>query len=378
MRTSRFLVAFGLVLIVAFPTSAAAAPDVSADNMAQSLAAEASLGAFQDEAMKRGALGSYRDDATGELVIVVPSNASAFSMPVSPAGVSARLQARDIDPARLARALAKISDLGPELTSGNGASLSSWFNPKLGLVDVAGTVDEGVIKVALGDLWDLIRYRPGISVVPASRNFMDPPFEGGGQAKRVGSTNAYDCTTGFTVKKTSNGARYMLTAAHCGASLSDWISPGSGFTIGTMRFRQNGTTDVALLGDKTYQPVIYTGGGAGTASTVKGASNPVINNTSYCYSGATTLEHCTVTVLSLSTNNCYSGACYTNQMSFQQFGSCPARGGDSGGPFYLDFSFGGFPYIRGTVNASLSDNSLCFGEVWTRLAGAMGVTIVTG
>jgi hypothetical protein len=170
----------------------------------------------------------------------------------------------------------------------------------------------------------------------------------------------------------------MLTAAHCGAGLSSWKSPGTGAAMGIMRLRKNDTTDVAAIGDKTYKAAIYTGDATGVESTVKGASDPVINNLAYCYSGGMTFDQCDVTVLNFSANNCYDGQCYTGQMTFQQYGRCPVQNGDSGAPFYLNFAAGGFPYIRGSVVAFLSDNSICFGERWTRLASAFGLTIVTG
>jgi len=68
--------------------------------------------------------------------------------------------------------------------------------------------------------------------------------------------------------------------------------------------------------------------------------------------------------------------CFSNMMSFSQYGTCPVRGGDSGAPFYLNFSFGGYPYIRGMVTA-YSANA-CFGERWAILSSAFGLTIVTG
>lgn len=230
----------------------------------------------------------------------------------------------------------------------------------------------------LKDFGDLVEYRFGVGVVPLSRNWMAAPFSGGAEAKRVGSVNPFDCSTGFAVRKTSNGGRYMMTAGHCGALNSSWISPGSGHTIGTMRFRQMGPSDLALIGDKTYQPVIYTGGAAGVASTVKGAANPVLNTPIYCASGAKTFEHCDLWVVNMTTDTCYSGACFIDQMAFKKGGSCPIRGGDSGGPFYLDFDFGGFPYIRGMITGGLTDNSECYGEYWSRISGGLGVTIVTG
>jgi hypothetical protein len=358
------------------PARAGTAAGVAASTSAMS---EAALGQFQSDATAGGAMGFYRDDVTNDLVVVVPaSRRASFEVPNVPAGESVRVKTIDLDPMVVDQALNRLGAVGPGLTEGNNESFTYRFNPEVGKVVVAGSIDRDVMLDLLHDVSQVIEYRSGVAVVPASRNSMSAPFLGGAQAKRVGSPNAFDCTTGFAVRKTSNGLRYMLTAGHCGGVLSSWISPGSNQTIGAMKFRLTAGTDEGLIGDKTYQPAIYTGGAAGTASTVKGAANPVLNKPIYCYSGAWTLEQCTVTILSMSSGNCYGGTCYSSQMTFQQFRDCPVAGGDSGAPFYLDFDVGGFPYIRGIVTGYLSDHSECYGEYWTRISSGLGVTIVTG
>jgi hypothetical protein len=174
----------------------------------------------------------------------------------------------------------------------------------------------------------------------------------------------------------------MTSAGHCGDVGSNWISPGSNQTIGYFKYRNNGPRDIALIGDRSYAPVIYTGDATGTASTVKGAANPVLSRAIYCYSGGQTNEKCGLTVTDMSIAPCYDGACHTNQMSFSQVSDCPADVGDSGAPFYLDFSFGGYPSIRGMQTAFVEDqfhhHLFCIGEIWSYMSSYYGLTIVSG
>ncbi|MGH7488746.1 MAG: hypothetical protein ACREMY_24565, partial [bacterium] len=268
-----------------------------------------------------------------------------------------RVEHLDIGQRDIANAIDRLTSIGTALTAEGGDSIAYFFDPKLGVIDARGTIDSTKVYTVLGDLGKFVSYTPNVSVVPASRNWTSAPFPGGARAKRVGSTNAWDCTTGFTVHKTSNGLNYLVTAGHCGALSTSWISPGSGYTIGSMQYRYFGPRDVGLLGGQSYAAAIYTGDATGVLSTVKGASNPVTDRSIYCYSGGASYDNCTVTVSSLSANECYDGACMTNLMAFEQFGSCPVMPGDSGAPFYLDFAYGGYPYIRGMVTAFTSDHS---------------------
>lgn len=175
----------------------------------------------------------------------------------------------------------------------------------------------------------------------------------------------------------------MTSAGHCGDVGSNWISPGSNQTIGYFKYRNNGPRDVALIGDRLYAPVIYTGDSPGTPSTVKGAANPVLNRPIYCYSGGATNEHCGLTVTDMNISPTYSGGAHTNQMAFSQVTDCPMNVGDSGGPFYVDFNYGGYPYIRGMVTAYVEDpvtheHIFCIGEIWSVMSSYYGFTIVTG
>jgi hypothetical protein len=353
--------------------SSAAGPSATNPLLSQ----ESVFAAFEHAATEQGAIGFFTDDRTKEFIVVVPvSRMATFTMPtLTVPDVSVRVQQLDVDPDQITAAISRLDDVAPELTA-NGDSLRYGFNAKLGKVDAAGTIESAKLLSLLGDLAKVVEYRSGVTVNPASRHSTNAPFPGGAQAKRVGSGNSYDCTTGFTVRKPVDGRNYLVSAGHCGLLGTDWISPGTGSDMGTFWYRQFGPRDIALIGNKTYDPAILTGDATGVRSVVKGASDPVVGRSIYCYSGAATLDQCTVTVVSLEDSACYNGVCLSHLMSFQQLGSCPAMHGDSGAPFYLDFAFGGYPYIRGMVTAF--DPSVCDGEKWSLISGTYGLTIVTG
>ena len=182
-----------LVAINAQPMSGAASAQSSA------LASEALLADFQSEAFARGALGFYLDERSGEMVVVVPvTRTASFRLPLPPPGTAVRQKDIMVDPDELDRALARLGERAPELTATGDRSLAYYFDARLGKIAVLGTIDTATMVEVVGDAFDVVEYRAGVGIVPTSRSWMQPPFSGGAQAKRVGSVNTFDCTTGFT------------------------------------------------------------------------------------------------------------------------------------------------------------------------------------
>jgi hypothetical protein len=177
------------------------------------------------------------------------------------------------------------------------------------------------------------------------------------------------------VKDTETGKVMMATAGHC-FTAGNIVESGSNNETGTVIEQWCGSTgkDMELIAGETYGGVIYVGGATGTASSVKGASNPSVNGT-YQYSGANTYQNAvTVTSVSGGGFNYGCGNMSSLIVAHTYGGSgCPAVTGDSGAPIYLPS--GSTSYIRGMLVAKDSTN--CYGELWSTIANTLGVSIVT-
>lgn len=369
-RTLRILAAaFGVVVASSFLPAAGVR---GTETAAAFLEEEARLASFQAEATAAGALGFFSDEASGDLITVVPSSLSrSFDLPSQAGlGLSVRVQHREIDPAAIDRVYRRLVAAAPAATSAPDAAYAFAFDARSGLVRVRGTLDRASMLQLLGNLSSLVEYRQE-DVSRLTRQNDSSPFWGGAQVGRAGVAG-FDCTTGFSVKNAS-GTRFMVTAGHCFA-LNANVETGAGLAMGRITSRAAfPNRDMELIGTKQYGPVIYTGGADGVASTVKDASDPVVGRTIYCSSGAVTFERCDLTVTNLSAQFCDLAGCTPNLALYLP---CGSQRGDSGSPFYLDFDFGGYPYIRGMVIAKDGDG--CYAHKWSTIGSQFGVSINTG
>ncbi|MGL5809187.1 MAG: S1 family peptidase [Nocardioides sp.] len=191
-----------------------------------------------------------------------------------------------------------------------------------------------------------------------------PPFWGGAAIFNGGVR----CSSGFTVRNNSTGARHMVTAGHCGPLGSVWTS-GSGQYFGTMTQRASFPTwDLALLSGASYGTYIYMGNQTGVGTPTGAAGDPVVGF-SYCSSGSTTFESCGKTATSLSGTFCDAAGCTPGLATFTGTAVGP---GDSGGP--IVFKSGTRVYPRAVVIAG--GGSTTWAEKVSTVQSYFGVTVV--
>jgi hypothetical protein len=339
------------------------------------LAPEAALATLETKLSAQGALGFYTDAATQTLVVVVPPSVrDAFLLPNTDVGIPLRLESAKVEPSDITAVYARLDALREELAA-LGATYAYGFEPGRGRVEIDGTIPAAAMASLLGQLASDVEYHQVSGGGRLSRQNDSAPFWGGAAVTDFASPTTHTCTTGFTVKNAA-GTRFLTTAGHCfGLSVnvfSPYLANQTGKITNKAPFPNR---DMELIGTKTYGPVIYTGDAVGVASTVKGASDPVEGRNIYCYSGEKTADNCGYTVTDSSFNYCDADGCTPDSLQFTYAG-CQAQSGDSGAPFYLDFAYGGYPYIRGMVYANL--NGYCYGHKWSSISSYFGVSIVTG
>jgi hypothetical protein len=352
------------------------------------------LAAFEAHAESAGALGFYRDDASGTLVTLVSKTDSAFDLTqLGSASVPVRLEYTDLTAAAVAQASDRLLALPASLSTGKD-SMGFFFNPEEQKFDVTATFDAAAVFNALGDSAALINYQNG-KAEALSRDDDYPAYWGGARTHWAGDPNYTTnwCTTSFTTVD-GTGVRHMIQPAHCGpvgATVKTWTST---HTVGTYGHKRCGNidgtynSDIQWISGQSYSKSIYVGGAAGTEADVREAGTPAVG-ASYRYSGATTYENANQVVISTDaslwwdTDNDFcnpevaGGWWQLHLISWNRAGVCDAQGGDSGAPFYVKYA--GTPPtigIRGMATARLGN--VCYGEKWSRISSLMGVSIYTG
>jgi hypothetical protein len=326
-----------------------------------------------------GALGYYTDPATGDFVVsIASSQAGGFALPSTVGlGRAVRVSANGLDPATSNA----ISDqlLGLWSTPAfKGVTYVFGYDAASGKVLVKTSGDPAAVLAALGD------QAMNVTVSHAemrrlSRSADYSPFWGGAQTKFTGwSNDPYDCTTGFTVHLPTGNA--LVTAGHCGypGVGTTAYSPGSGAVQGSIAFRATFPTyDMEIINGKSYGAEIYKDNTTGVF--VNGATDPVLNNGIYCYSGARTGTQCHQLVFNLDMKYCDTDGCTLHVMGFS-YGDGNSNCGDSGAPFYLPGTTVG---IRGMVFAGQTSDCTSsgpdnFAEKWSTIHSYWNDTIVTG
>jgi hypothetical protein len=175
---------------------------------------------------------------------------------------------------------------------------------------------------------------------PVSRQNDAPPWKGGAT---IVLGNAA-CTAGFSVRDGA-GARYLLTAGHCG-------NPGTRVTDPTGEFIGNvgakhSDHDILLIPTGNVVNQQYIGGGDSNTTTPVQGWGDVFTNEILCQSGVTSAREtggpvCNIKVLFFYADR--EDLVEGEQLNGQQ----AARPGDSGGPVYGPSSIGGV-IAKGTV-----------------------------
>lgn len=147
-----------------------------------------------------------------------------------------------------------------------------------------------------------------------------------------------ECTSGFVVRKLNNSSQHgMLTAAHCGANGSNWITSDGQFAYSWGSVTQRNTTFDGMVISGTYpNPFIWTSTWNSNVYTpINGVREPYIGQ-EICYSGSFSGLNCgnIVDAVGMPYN---LGGDLTSVFGFRTTNSAgsPAAGnGDSGGPGY--------------------------------------------
>lgn len=379
MRPSRALALLLVATLFAQPPS-----PITASASITPLALESMVGSLERQASEDGALGFYTDLATSEFVIVIPASlAATFIVPPTAIPQRIRVESRDIERSDIALASSTLSEL---FTNQNPrwTHLGYYFDPSTGVVEAAGNLEPSIVVPLLGKASRFIHYSQAAGPVATTKYADYAPFWGGDELYAGGAT----CTAGFAVHDATNG--YMVTAAHCYQAGAHVYSPGSNYEIGQvvkwLAFL-NADSDLALLGNKTYDGYIYTGGlNDSTAQHVKGSGDPSTGLYAYCYSPYSRVEQCNYAVITLDSTQCFSDSsgnylgCANNVMVFKNAsGSAQPVAGDSGSPFYI-YGSGGV-YARGIVNAGSNPpcGSSCqgYGFRWSIVSSKLAVSITT-
>lgn len=184
-------------------------------------------------------------------------------------------------------------------------------------------------------------------------------------AYHMGGEILSTCTSGFGTVQIGSGVRGISTAAHCGNSQSD---DGSSLTI---KGEHNGTYGDFQwhTGPKIENDNFYSGNSTTTEvgeRDVASVGSPLVGQ-SLCLNGKTTHKHCQE-VRKL--NVCFDGRCNLVQM-----GARLADGGDSGGPWFWNYTAYGL-HQAWMYDPSWPWNRDLFSRA-DRIDDALGINIAT-
>lgn len=168
----------------------------------------------------------------------------------------------------------------------------------------------------------------------------EPHYGGSGIRKGFNSSlSSNQCTSGFTVRRKSDGRRGVTTAGHC-FSNGDSIYSSSQFTgvlwgEGTVD-NPYPAIDVAgvLSSGETYANIIHVEPCSPCIRTVIGKST-VGGGSTMCLSGMVTTAICSVLVTSINSGLCDAAGCTFDLIEGWRNGDTIVRAGDSGGPAYI-------------------------------------------
>jgi hypothetical protein len=334
---------------------------------------EAAIAMLEDQATAAGALGVYRDDKAGALVVRVASDRmGTFALGESTSGgLPVVTRASSLDAPSLARAQDKIATF---LASGGaGDNYLTYYDAKLDKIVLNSNARDAEVTAALGADKKSFALRSGGLERVASRLSDVAPFWGGAAV----TDGNYGCSLNFTVLVGSN--EEMITAGHCFDfnNVPVW-SIGNGNSMGTYGSRHcSSGQDGALIDGKDYGPQVYVGGASSTTGNlVKGSGNPVAG-VDYWWSAYVTNENPTTAISTTGSGNWGCGNA-TGLVVVQntEREHCAALEGDSGGSFYL--KVGTNLYARGILVAKAADGSTCSVIKWSTLASYLGAVIETG
>lgn len=202
----------------------------------------------------------------------------------------------------------------------------------------------------------------------------EPHFGGAGVRAGSGATNT--CSTGFVVRRNSDGLRGGTTAAHCFSNGQKIYSSTQywGTASGEVNYP---AYDLALVASsaETYDNVVHSDPCCPVQRNITAKRNSAPGD-SICLSGMATKATCGVVVLSNEGVLCDAAGCTYALMEGARNGDVIVKAGDSGGPVYVR---------SGTSNATavamiIGCHSGCAAVLAERLPvieSHLGVTVLT-
>ncbi|MEV8513474.1 hypothetical protein [Dactylosporangium sp. NPDC051484] len=199
----------------------------------------------------------------------------------------------------------------------------------------------------------------------------------GGSAIGVGA-NDNICTSGFTVRRNSDGMRGETTAGHC-FNNGDAIYSGSKFhgtATGEYDYPNYDMT-LVLSNSETWSPIIHVDPCCPDTRTQTGAANPSVGTTGVCISGMVSLSRCGITISSLDGNLCDQDGCTSGLI----IGARADNGiidqpGDSGAPVYTRPGSSTATARGGGIGQKNNGTIMCAERI-SNITAHLGVTVLT-
>jgi hypothetical protein len=331
-------------------------------------------------AMQQGALGTYRDKSTQEIVAVVPASGISWFTKEGAAslGIDApvRVVTANIDQPTIDAIQARLRDLRPVVP--NTYSYGSYFDPEKGAVLIGSDAPQSAFSSVMADYRGQVVYE---HTSPSLQSRIDDyaPHWGGSWLQDAAGEH---CTAGYSVYLGSYHG--IVTAAHC-FPLGDSIHDPSGNWFGGVNWRHNyPDTDAEILYGSSYQGMIYADPTVAYYP-VRGYSLGVVG-ASYCVSGSGTYigsqqiigNTCGHTDTSNSLQFCsneYPPPGCANDLIVMEYGNFTVPG-DSGAPWYV-VGGSGNTYGAYILGSHVGTNSYqMFVEPYTKVHSVYGASVL--
>lgn len=204
-----------------------------------------------------------------------------------------------------------------------------------------------------------------------------PHYGGAGIRVNSGGISTNTCSTGFVVRRNSDGRRGGVSAGHCfgnGARIfSSTVFWGDSW--GRSNYPAFDLVGVASAAE-SYANVIHVDPCCPATRNVTGKRSPVQGDV-VCLSGMTTRATCGLTVTNLTGELCDPAGCTYGLMSARRNGETVVRGGDSGGPVYLRSGTSNATVLGVIVGCPRGGCGTVVAERLHVVESHLGVTVVT-
>jgi hypothetical protein len=332
-------------------------------------------------AKSRGGLGAYRDQATGEVVMVMPKalTSKVTTADIASVGASVKVRPSTLDGASIAAMEAEVEHLQVALVGDQ--AIVSGYDIRSDLFRITSDAPESLFADFEAKYPGRVAFaKGGFRFASNNRDNDSAPHWGGAQLDYREYNNPTgvlikNCTAGYPVKVGTT--TYMVTAGHCYSTTSWVVYGGTGLVWGSMKSRRDfPSTDVEMIGGSTYQGYIYTAYSAWAP--IKGEGISAIDSSPWCVSGAANGTHCTYSELSEEQTVTLSGLTVRHLIALAGYGIKP---GDSGAPVYAYSN--NQVFILGSVSGNvtpcspLPDSCVIYIEPWSRVRSLYGATLVT-